>query len=170
VFHPVLDAQFVLVDDHEILSLVPPVDHPPEARPALDLRGMAFQSDPSVGRFRPLYWTIRFGEIALFGDDARAWHATMLGIGIASAALLFGAARTLGAPTLAAFLLGAWLLVAPGVSSLWVRLGADDTVATFFFVLAIFAATQTVRSRGSIWWPALFVVTPPRCSARKHSP
>jgi hypothetical protein len=158
VLHPVLDAHFVLVDDHEILALVPPVGSAPEARPALDLRGMAFNSDPSVGRFRPLYWTIRYGEIELLGDNAGAWHALVLGIGLLTSALLFGAARTLGAPTLAALLLGAWLLVAPGVSSLWVRLGADDTVASFFFVLAIFAAVQASRRRGGPLWASLFVV------------
>jgi hypothetical protein len=157
VLHPVLDAHFVLVDDHEILALVPPAGSTPGARPALDLRGMAFTSDPSVGRFRPLYWTIRYGEIELLGDNAGAWHALVLGIGLLTSALLFGAARTLGAPTLAALLLGAWLLVAPGVSSLWVRLGADDTVASFFFVLAIFAAAQASQRR-SLLWPWLFVV------------
>jgi hypothetical protein len=158
VLHPVLDAHFVLVDDHEILALVPAIGSPPEARPALDPRGMAFASDPSVGRFRPLYWTIRFAEIDLLGDNAGAWHALVLGIGLLTAALLFSAARTLRAPTLAALLLGAWLLVAPGVSSLWVRLGADDTVASFFFVLAIFAAAQASHRRSGLLWPSLFVV------------
>src|SRR5438105_8285696 len=55
VLHPVFDAQFVLVDDHEILSLTAPQGSPRSSAPRLDVRGMAFESDPSVGRFRPLY-------------------------------------------------------------------------------------------------------------------
>ena len=106
VLHPVLGARFVLVDDHEILSLVPPIGAAPGVRPQLDLPGMAFASDPSVGRFRPLYWTVRFGEIALLGDNASAWHAVVLALGIISACLLYATARALGASYAASVLLG----------------------------------------------------------------
>src|SRR2546421_1855476 len=149
---PVLNARFVLVDDHEILSLLPPIGAPPGVRPQLDVRGMAFASDPSVGRFRPLYWTVRFGEIALLGDNASAWHALILTFGLVAAGLMYAAARSLGASRVAAALLGGWLLVAPGVSSLWVRLGADDTLATVFLTLSVLAAATAARGRASIGW------------------
>jgi hypothetical protein len=159
VLWPVLGAHFVLVDDHEILSLTASVGAPPDARPELDLPGMAFQSDPSVGRFRPLYWTIRFGEITLLGNDSRAWHAVVVGLGLVSSLALYSAARALGGSRQEATLLGCWLLVAPGVSSLWVRLGADDTVATFFFTLCLLCAALALRAgRWSAIWDGLFVL------------
>ncbi len=157
VLYPVLAAQFVLVDDHEILSLTAPVGTPREAGPALDIKGMAFGSDPSVGRFRPLYWTLRFAEIAALGDDHRAWHALVMGLGAAASILLYGTARALCAARLPALLLAAWLLVAPGVSSLWVRLGVDDTYGTVFLLLSLFAAANAARRQHAIGWDALFV-------------
>ena len=158
VLSPVLNARFVLVDDHEILSLVPPIGAPSGVRPQLDVRGMAFASDPSVGRFRPLYWTVRFGEIALLGDNATAWHALILTFGLVAAGLLYAAGRSLGASRVAAALLGGWLLVAPGVSSLWVRLGADDTLATVFLSLSLLAATRAARTGASGLWDVLLVI------------
>jgi hypothetical protein len=158
VLHPVLSARFVLVDDHEILALVAPIGAGTDIRPQLDLRGMAFASDPSVGRFRPLYWTVRFGEIALLGDNASGWHALILALGLVAACLLYAAARALGASRVAAALLGGWLLVAPGVSSLWVRLGADDTLATVFLTLSLLAAARAARGRASIGWDVLLVI------------
>src|SRR5207237_10862120 len=118
VLHPVFDAQFVLVDDHEILSLTAPQGSPRSSAPRLDVRGMAFESDPSVGRFGPLYWTIRFGGIAALADDARAWHALVFALGIVSASALYATASVLGTGLLLAWLPGAWLLAAPGVGSL----------------------------------------------------
>lgn len=158
VLHPVLGARFVLVDDHEILSLVPPIGAAPGVRPQLDLPGMAFASDPSVGRFRPLYWTVRFGEIALLGDNASAWHAVVLALGIISACLLYATARALGASYAASVLLGSWLLAAPGVSALWVRLGADDTLATVFMTLSLAAVAQAGGKRSSTGWDGLLVI------------
>src|SRR5437899_5662913 len=106
VLSPVLTARCVLVDDHEILSLLPPIGAPSGVRPQLDVRGMAFASDPSVGRFRPLYWPVRFSEIALLGDNASAWHALIMTFGLVAAVLLYAAARSLGASRVAAALLG----------------------------------------------------------------
>ena len=157
--HPILSAGFVLVDDHEILALVPQVGSSPDVRPALDVRSMALDSDPSVGRFRPLYWTVRLGEVAAFGDNASLWHTAVLALGIASSAFLYGTARTLWATRVPALLLGAWLLVAPGVGSVWTRLGADDTLATFFLCLAVFAAARAARGGSfSQAWDVLFVL------------
>jgi hypothetical protein len=159
VLWPALTAQFVLVDDHEILSLVPPRGALDGTVPQLDLRGMALVGDPSVGRFRPLYWTVRFGEIAAFGDNPHTWHALVLSLGIVSSTLLYGTARALGAGHLPSLFLAAWILVAPGVSSLWVRLGADDTVATVFLALSLFAAARAIRSPRSAIWDVLFVLS-----------
>src|SRR5205085_568493 len=109
--YPTLGAEFVLVDDHEILSLVPALGAPAGSLPRLDPLSMAFVADPSVGRIRPLYWMMRSAEIVVLGDNAHAWHALMLVYGGVSALLLYAGARTLGASRLSAVLLGGWLLV-----------------------------------------------------------
>jgi hypothetical protein len=170
--YPVLTAQFVLVDDHEILNVLPPLGADPGEGPHLDLPGIALAADPAVGRFRPLYWTIRYSEIALLGDRPNAWHALVLSYGLISAGLLYATARTLGGSRLEAVLLGAWLLVAPGISSQWVRLGADDTRATVFLTLALLAAAKASRAgdkRASIDWDALLVLAASAAALTKEA-
>jgi hypothetical protein len=154
VLQPVLHAGFVLVDDHEILRLTLP-----GAPPSLALlRDTVISSDPSIGRVRPVYWVARLAGAALLRDNAPAWHAAVLGLGVGSAALLYATWRGLGAQPLAAALLGAWLLVAPGVSSNWVRLGTNETIATPFFVLAMWAAVQAGRRVHARAWGVVFVL------------
>lgn len=151
VFWPVFAAEWVLVDDHEILALLPPIGADAGMHPPLDFLGMGLISDPSVGRFRPLYWTIRFGEVALLGDHPHAWHMLVFALGLIASALLYGTARVLGASSLHSVLLAGWLLVAPGVSSVWIRLGVDDTVATVFLTLSLFAAAHAIARPRSGW-------------------
>lgn len=144
--YPALGAQFVLVDDHEILRLTMPASGPPLS----NLGTIVLSADPAAGRFRPMYWVARLTEVALFADAAPAWHAFVLGLGLTSAALLYATARSLGLRPLLAGLLGAWLVVPPGASSNWVRLGTNETIAMPFFVLALLAAARC--------WDAAFVV------------
>jgi hypothetical protein len=154
--YPVLAAQFVLVDDHGILmySL-------PGAGPPLDSLGAGiFSADLPIGRFRPMAWLVRLTEITLLGDNPSAWHALALGIGITAASLLYFTWRNLGFNRSLSFLLGAWLLVAPGVSSAWVRLGPNETSGMLLFTLAICTATLAARTtRAAAVWDTLFIVS-----------
>jgi Dolichyl-phosphate-mannose-protein mannosyltransferase len=154
VLQPVLHAELVLVDDHEILELTLPSAGPSFTQ----LLPIVVASDPAAGRLRPMYWVVRLGQITLFKDSAAAWHASVLGLGLISAGLLYATWRSLGAGPLPALLLGAWLLVAPGVSSNWVRLGTNETTATPFFVLAMWAAAQAATRRRTRGWDVVFVV------------
>lgn len=148
---PALRAEFVLVDDHEILRSTLPAAGPPLAH----LGPIVLGSDPAAGRLRPMYWVVRLGQMAVFGDSAAAWHASVLGLGLISAGLLYATWRSQGAGPLAAWLFGAWLLVAPGVSSNWVRLGTNETIATPFFALAMLAAVMAARRPA---WDLVFVL------------
>jgi hypothetical protein len=154
--YPALSAQFVLVDDHEIISYTQPGAGPP-----LDGLGiMVLSSDPAVGRFRPMYWLTRLTEITLLRDNPAAWHALVLGVGMASAALLYATARTLDLGRGLSALLGAWLLVAPGVSSVWVRLGPNETFGMLFLGIAALSGVRAARARGpgGFAWDAAFVL------------
>jgi hypothetical protein len=154
--YPVLGAQFVLVDDHEIISYT----QPGAPLPLENLGRLVFASDPAVGRFRPMYWLTRFAEVALLQDNPAAWHATVLGVGLACAVLVYATARQLGVSRLLALLLGGWLLVAPGVSSTWVRLGPNETFGTLFLCVAALAAVRAARTGDAIAsvWDVAFVL------------
>ena len=64
VLQPVLHAEFVLVDDHEILRLTLP-DAP---APLSQLSNRVLSDDRAAGRFRPIYWVARLGETNLVRD------------------------------------------------------------------------------------------------------
>src|SRR5207302_9109097 len=49
------------------------------------------------------------------------------------------------------------LVVGPGVSSIWVRLGPPETIATLLLVISLAAAAAAAR-RGAVW-DVLFVVS-----------
>jgi hypothetical protein len=167
--YPALGARFVLVDDHEILVGTMADPRPPQAEPPLDLQSVLLRYDPAGGRFRPLYWVVRLAEIRLLADDPAAWHGLVVGLGLASASLLFATARRLGLPTPAALGLAVWLLVAPGVSSVWVRLGPQETIGTVFLVLSVFGAAMAARARHGFAWDCLYVVAGVGCVLCKES-
>lgn len=157
VLHPVLSAQFVLVDDHEILHLVDPSTGSLGSELATEILGI----DPAAGRLRPVYWMVRIAQVGLFRDSAQAWHASVLALALASAFLLYATARSLKLQPVLAGLLAAWLLVPPGASSDWVRLGANETIATPLFLLALLA--------GARGWNAVFVISAAGAMLAKES-
>jgi hypothetical protein len=148
--YPILDARFVLVDDGEILS------YTTHAEPSTSITEVIARDTAGQGRFRPAYWAFRLAEVHLFGDNSFAWHALVLGLGIAAAAVQFWVARQIGIQLLAALLSAALLVVGPGVSSIWVRLGPNETIATVWLVFSLLAAV--VASRQGLAWDALFLV------------
>src|SRR5579872_2642364 len=104
---PALGAQFVLVDDHEIISYTQTGQGLPLGR----LGTLIFASDPADGRFRPMYWLTRLTEVTLLRDNPMAWHGLVLVFGGATAVLLYATARALRFPRTLAVLLSAWVLV-----------------------------------------------------------
>lgn len=160
---PTLSAEFALVDDHGILeysrvTLTHPQIVPP---PALAVRLMG---DAANGRLRPLYWAIRRVQITLLGDNPFAWHALYVALGIASALILQVALRRAGADRDAAFFAGAWLLAIPYASTVWIQLGPQEGLGTFFLLIAGWAAVRAAgvapHSRGrsvAVRWDVLFV-------------
>jgi hypothetical protein len=158
VFVPVFSTGFILTDDHEILSFTaaavadPQLALPPTLaeRIALEIPG---------GRVRPLYWVLRYAEIDLLGANPLAWHVLFLGLGIVSAALLFGTLRLAGIDALAALLASAWLLIAPGASSVWMRLGPVESLGVPLVVVAAYSAARGATRTASRAWDVLFTVS-----------
>jgi hypothetical protein len=155
--YPVVAARFVLVDDHEIMSYAPRTRPGPGDTAITQLGSVLEHEARALGRFRPVYWAVRLAEVDVLGQNPATWHTLALMLGLASAGLLFSTARLVGVCCVPAFLLAASLLVAPGVSSVWVRLGPPETIGTFFFLLSAFSAAMSARGRGTIWDVAFVV-------------
>jgi len=121
VLHPALSAGFVLIDDHEIVGFAPGARNDPELRPLPATFVEVVLVDAAGGRFRPLYWLVRYSEIAVLGTHAAQWHALYVGLGILAAGLFYPALCAATVRGLPAFLASLWLLVVPGASSVACR-------------------------------------------------
>jgi hypothetical protein len=162
---PALGAQFVLIDDHEILRLTLPGSPPPLSQLAV----LITQADLPAGRLRPGYWAVRLTEAAVFGARPEAWHAFVLLLGLVTAGLLYATSRVLSVSLVPALLLGAWLLVAPGVSANWVRLGTNETIGMPWFVGALLLAAVAARSRRAALCDGGFVLAAVAAMLSKES-
>lgn len=156
--HSAVGAGFVLVDDHEILSFTPQALADPEVQHQPTLLDEIFVSDASGGRVRPMYWVIRYGESELLDAHPQLWHGLYVGLGLLSAVLFFTTARTLGADRLPAVMGGAWLIVAPGVSSVWVRLGPQESLGTVLVMAGCLCWSLSLKLPAWPGWTWLFVV------------
>jgi hypothetical protein len=169
VLHPSLGAGFVLVDDHEILSFSPGARADPDLRPIPDLVTRILVDDAGGGRVRPLYWVIRYSEIAVLGTRAMEWHALYVGLGILSAALFYLALSAANVSGLPAFLASAWLLVVPGVSSVWIRLGPQESLGTVLFLLGAWAAARGALPGSWRGWDWIFAIAISAATLTKES-
>ena len=159
VLHPVFGAGFVLVDDHEILAFSEAATNDPQLGKPESLFEEVFIQDPALGRVRPTYWLIRFAQIAVLGNHAVAWHAFYVLIGIVSGWLMFATLRLAGSGSLPALIAALWLLVAPGVSSVWFRLGPVEGLGTTLVLLAAWAAARGAAPGSRAAWDWLHVIT-----------
>jgi dolichyl-phosphate-mannose-protein mannosyltransferase len=151
-FRPIFSADFSLVDDHEILSYSPSTLSHPEVGPPDSLAQRVLVSDVAIGRFRPLYWVIRFAEIALLGASPLAWHILYVLIGVASAGAIYAALRQIGVARFAALIAAVWLLVCDGFSAVWITLGPQESLGTLFLALAVWAAAHSWKADRQFKW------------------
>jgi hypothetical protein len=150
--YPAASAGFVLVDDHEVLGFTRQAAANPELGPAPDLVRRIFAMDVANGRARPLFSVIRYAEIFVSDAHPRAWHVAYIGLGIACALGPFAALRRLGIGRLPAVLAGLWVLMAPGVSTVSIRLGPQESLGTAFLVAGLWALAMFVRQGASDVW------------------
>ncbi len=159
VFSPAARARLDLTDDHEILRFASPRPVHPDLtdhfEPVDSVWDIAFTRDIAQGRFRPVYYLFRFGEIALMKTSSAAWHSTHLGLGILTCFFLYVAGRRLRLSRLAAALLAAWVTLQAGATEIWVRLGPSETQAMLFFSVALLAIAVAPGRRTSRRWDAV---------------
>jgi hypothetical protein len=133
---PMLRAQWSMIDDHEIVSLIGSGDgfgfrDIPEA-----LEKTEVSSSSAANRFRPSYYAIRYAEIAAWGANPEYWYAARILI-----AVLFSLAFTwlclqVASPLLA---LGAviFTLSRPFWVDLFTRLGPAETYGALGLTLVL---------------------------------
>jgi hypothetical protein len=155
--YPVLSAGFVLVDDHEILRYSSAARENPDLAPAPGL-GEWLTNDVMAGRTRPMYVLIRYAQIALLDANTAAWHSLYVGIAVISASLLYATLRGISTGMVWSVLAAAWLVVAPGTSSVWIRLGPQEGLGCCLVLGAAFGAARGSHDRSSAAWDWLFAV------------
>ena len=157
--HPALAAGFVLIDDHEILAFTDGARLSSALGEPAGLAQRVLVEDPRAGRTRPFYWVTRQIEIAFLDATPLLWHALVIGMGIASAMLLFAGLRMMGMDRISAWLASAWLLVVPGASSAWIRLGPQESLGTLLLCAAGYAAIRGSQPGAHVGWDWLFALS-----------
>jgi hypothetical protein len=126
---PMFWAGFAAYDDHEI-----PVIHRQlqEIGPAATIASWTAEHR---GRFRPLYWILRIGETAIWGETVQGWYLDRLLLLLGALAATYALARLWFAPAVAA--LAAILVVAGPQAEAFARLGPQEAYALPMAIAAL---------------------------------
>lgn len=135
---PAAFAGWTLIDDHSVFA---------EWRPPL-----VDGADAATGRFRPGHTLLWIGLQAVLGTSPVAWRLASIGCGLASAWLLWAVLRRSGVGVGPSLLAAATVLVLPGASSAWLRVGLQETLGVPLLLLAAYAARRAGR------WDAVALV------------
>jgi hypothetical protein len=121
MLHPMLHADFAVIDDHEIVSIL-----------GRDNRVKISEISPLIqqwiieqnGRFRPGYYVLRILEAFFVGDHAILWYTNRLLLALVSALALYGGLRVILRPFPAGVVT---LLFFSGLQNeIWTRLGPQE--------------------------------------------
>jgi hypothetical protein len=131
-------AELSIIDDHRVVSLAwHGLPHPQAYKPP-DLFYRLTVEDPSSGRFRPFHYISLYSFLLVFGSDPTLWHVGFILIGLVTVLALYRVLEVaLHEQWLALFTL-LLLIVTPGVSESWVRIGVAETLGFLFLALAAY--------------------------------
>jgi hypothetical protein len=146
-FLPSRQAGFATQAEGLIVAASVPEPKPPQLRDVSFGWWDLMRSDvASLGQFRPVGWAIQCVELALFGSDARLWHAASLAGLLVFTCATYGALRHLGLRALAAAT-GALGATFNRADSLWVSVGYPDLWGLVFLALALYSVTRATLPR-----------------------
>lgn len=101
--------------------------------------GQKLQVDFSVsGRFRPLYYALRFAEFRVFGTNPLIWHLFMFGVSVLTLVLLYHLLRQFVPLIYALFGMLIPLFYYDSIA-IWYRLGTQETIGVLLILLALIA-------------------------------
>lgn len=148
---PLLDAQWSIVDDHEIVATVGQNNAFSYADIPAALGKTEVASSSTAVRFRPSYYVLRFSEVAAWGANPGYWYATRVLIAIAFSLALAWVCLQLASPVLALGFL-VFVLSRPFWLDIFGRLGPAETYGALGISMVILAVSMGVgRSRSLLW-------------------
>ncbi len=141
---PLLDANWSIIDDHEIVAIIGLRDRLPISEIPAAL-GKTEIGNPGISvRFRPSYFSLRFLEAAIWGKQPHIWYAARIAISILFALVLTSVCLRLGGPILTfGFLV--FELSRPYWSDIFARLGPAETYALFGLCLIVLGFIAAAR-------------------------
>ncbi|HVH28479.1 MAG TPA: hypothetical protein VM818_17060 [Vicinamibacterales bacterium] len=143
---PMLDADFGMIDDHEIVSIVGRDKRVSVTELSPLIQQFAIESN---GRFRPGYYVFRIVEAFCFRLDAGLWHTNRLLLAVVSSLALYVATRVVLQP----FLAGAITLLffSGSQNEIWIHLGPAESYGVPLTLIGIaWIAVQLGRQQ---WQP-----------------
>lgn len=147
LFGKSLQAEWGIIDDHEIMTYLGPRERLPMSEiPSLLMQKEVGSPGKSL-RYRPAYYFLRLMETALWGKNCTLWYlarAVMLAISIALIWLILW--PSFGFAASALFL--AYLMSLPLWSDIFAKLGPAETYAVFGLALFAFFASRLAGAAG----------------------
>ena len=142
---PLLNAQWGLIDDHEVMAFVGTEARLPPSQFVAALKTTELNPEASLARFRPSYYVVRTLEAMAWGKNARQWYglriaiATILALTVAYVGVLFaGPILTTGFLTFSLFA-GYW-------ADIFARAGPGETYAVLGVCLIALLLDQLRKS------------------------
>jgi hypothetical protein len=122
MLHPMLCADFAMIDDHEIVSIL---GRDNQVRISEIPSLIETHTIERNGRFRPAFYVLRIVEAYFFGGHASLWHTNRLLLAVASALALYCAMRVFLHPFSAGVV--TLLLFSGAQNEIWVKLGDAES-------------------------------------------
>jgi hypothetical protein len=144
---PMFHAEFAMIDDWEIASIVGRNNHFRASDLGPLVREYALETN---GRFRPGYYTVRILECLFFGARPRLWHASRLLLALVSALSLYRIVRIL-LPPLAGGVV-TLLFFSRSPNEIWIRLGPAEAYGVPLVLMGL--AWVAARLGRGDWHPA----------------
>lgn len=147
---PLFWAQWSIIDDHEIVSLVGSSDKFTFADIPGALENTEISSSSNAVRFRPSYYAIRFSEVAAWGGKPEYWYAARVSIAITFAIALAWLCLRIAPPLLVlGFLI--FTFSRPFWADIFARLGPAETYGALGFSLIIFGLSLRFKEKSNIY-------------------
>jgi hypothetical protein len=121
MLHPILHADFAMIDDHEIVSILGREQQVKISEIIPLIQQWAVEHN---GRFRPGYYVLRILEAFFVGGNATLWYANRLLLALLSALALYWGLRVLLRPLAAGVV--TLLFFSGPQNEMWTRLGPQE--------------------------------------------
>lgn len=129
-WQPLLNANWSIIDDHEIISIIGSRERLPVSEIPAALSNTEVGKAGHTSRFRPSYYTLRLVEAASWGGNPKLWYATRISIAVLFAMILTAVCLRFGAPFLT-FCFLIYELSRSYWADIFARLGPAETYAVF---------------------------------------